>query len=34
MEDKVSKLRSTIGNRITQARKQEGITIKELAELT
>ena len=34
MEDKVSTLRATIGNRITQARKQAGITIKELAERT
>lgn len=34
MEDKVATLRETIGNRITQARKQAGITIKELAERT
>lgn len=34
MDDKVSILRTTIGNRITQARKQMGITIKELAART
>lgn len=34
MDNKTSVLRETIGNRITQARKQVGITIKELATRT
>lgn len=34
MENKISALRTKIGNRITEARKQKGITIKELAART